>query len=82
MDTVSNHLCEADKIEWIVRKLKGDAAALWHSIVWDKVAKYEEFVNCFEHLFWSQRIQHKLRYKLEFGKFFGGKIIREQYVIK
>lgn len=55
MDTVCDHFSEADKIEWIVRR----NAALWYSIIRDKIMTYEKFANRFENQFWSPHIRYK-----------------------
>lgn len=82
-DTVGDHLCEVDKIEWVARKWKRDAA-LWYFIVQHKITTYEVFVNCLKKniLKSTQHIKHKLQDTLDFSTFFLMKVNREQYVIK
>ena len=72
MDSVGDQLNDADRIEWVTRKLSG-SAALWYSIVRDNIKIYDEFIKCFENRYWNEHVQRKVRDRLEFGKFIPGK---------
>lgn len=81
MDVISDHFSESEKINWIVRRLKSNAAE-WFSIVHDKINTYEELITHFKNRYWNNEIQRKVRVQLEFGKYATIKGSKETYVIQ
>ena len=68
METIGDTLSEADKINYVVRRLKCTAAE-WFTIVQDKVSTYEDLVRHFRARYWNSEIQRKIRIQLEFGRY-------------
>ena len=60
MEHIADNLSDVDKINWVVRQLKGTAAE-WFSIVQDKIVVYEDLVNHFKARYWNDEIQRKVR---------------------
>ena len=81
METVNDSLSEVDKINWVVRQLKGTMAE-WFTIVQVKITVYKELVDHFRARYWNEEVQRKIRVQLEFGKYTPTKGSKEKYLIQ
>ena len=68
MDAIGDTLSEMDKINYVVRRLKGTAAE-WFMVVQDKIVTYQDLVQHFRARYWNSEIQRKIRVQLEFGRY-------------
>ena len=55
LEAIGDNLSEADKINFIVRRLKGTAAE-WFIIVQDKINTYGDLVRHFRASYWNEEI--------------------------
>ena len=60
MEAIGDSLSEMDKINYVVRRLKGTAAE-WFTIVQDKIVTYQDLVQHFRARYWNSEIQRKIR---------------------
>ena len=54
LEAIGDNLSEADKINFVVRRLKGTAAE-WFSVAQDKISTYEDLVKHFRARYWNER---------------------------
>ena len=64
MENINDNLGDVDKINWVVRHLKGTAAE-WFSIIQDKVLVYEDLVDHFKARYCNEEILRKVRVQLD-----------------
>ena len=81
MVAIGDTLGEADKINFVVRRLKGTAAE-WFSVIQDKINTYEDLVKHFSARYWNEEVQRKILVQLEFGKYSNTKGTKETYLIQ
>ena len=81
MDAIGDTLSEMDKINYVVRRLKGTAAE-WFTVVQDKIITYQDLVRHFRARYWNSEIQRKIRAQLEFGRYSSLKGSKENYLIQ
>lgn len=81
MESINDHMDDIDKIECVVKNLRG-TASMWYNIVEDKINSYEEFIKLFRARFWNDEVQRKILTRLEFNKYSTTDGTKEDYVMQ